>query len=160
MKQETREKIENRINKTTKFEKLMCLFFCICFAILTVHTVHMSLIMDEIRSLELNVLSWSDYSYSAYNKTEEIKELFSLNSGEITHFKYENHGTYTIVWVMPKNITDETVVSIMDGEDFLEAEREAEYFSVEVSGEPEFVIVKTEDRDGIHTDKIYLTNEN
>lgn len=31
--------------------------------------------MDEIKSPELNVMSWSDYSYYAYNNTEEINMI-------------------------------------------------------------------------------------
>lgn len=160
MKQTTKEKLKKFFNEAKSFENRVSVFFVICFLLLTIHTFHMTLIMDEIKSLELNVMSWSDYSYSAYNSTEEIKELVSMNPSAITHYEYENHGTYTIVRIMPKNITDETVVSIMDGEEFLKAERENEYFSVEVSGEPEFVIVKTENKEGIHTDKIYLTDKN
>ncbi len=159
MKQETKEKIKKFLHEAKSFENRVSCFFAICFVILAIHTVHMSLIMDEIRSLELNVLSWSDYAYSAYNNTEEIKELISLNSGEITHFEHENYGAYTIIRVMPKNITDETIVSVMAGNEFLNAERDGEFFTVEVSGEPEFVIVKIADCDGIHTDKIYLTNK-
>lgn len=160
MKQETKQKLKSFFKKENTFERLVSSLFCVSFAILTVHTVYMQLIMDEIKNLEFNIQSLSDYAYSAYNNTEEIKELVSADSGAITHFEYENHGTYTMVWVMPKNITDETVVSIMDGDEFLKAERDGEYFMTEVSEEPAFVIVKTEDRDGIHTDKIYLTNEN
>lgn len=160
MKQETKEKIKAFFKSGSKLEQQVTSLFCLCFAILSVHTVYMQLIMQEIRKLDLNIHSGGDYAYSAYNNTEEIKELVSFNSGAITHYEYENHGTYTIVRVMPKNITDETVVSIMDGDEFLKAERDGEYFTVEVSGEPDFVIVKTEDRDGIHTDKIYLTDTN
>ena len=160
MKRETKEKFKKFLNDAKSFENRVSCFFIVCFVLLGINAVHMSLITDEMRSLEHNVMSWSDYSYSAYNNTEEIKELVSLESNVITHYEYENHGTYTIVRVMPKNITDETVVSIMDDEEFLKAEQKEEYFSVEVSGEPEFVIVKTEDRDRIHTDKIYLTDEN
>lgn len=160
MKQETKEKVKAFFTKGTSFERRMSLFFSICFAILTVHTLYMSMIMDEIKSLDFDIQTKNDYSVFAYDNTEKLKELLSFNSGSITHFKYEGHGTYTTVWVMPENITDETVVSFMDGEEFLKAERDGDYFRADVSNEPEFVIIKTEDQNGTHTDKIFLTKNN
>lgn len=154
MKTESKEKIKNIFKKRLSFEQRMSFFFSVCFAILAMHSLHIHLIAQEIRSLEFNLQSWSDYSYSAYNNTGEIK---AQNTCKIKDVEYERNGKYTTVNITPQEITDETIVFVKNGDEFCKAdENEGGTFSVIVSGEPDSVFVQIEDENGIYTDEIFL----
>lgn len=167
-KESRKEKTKKFFKKITTFEQRVTCFFCICFAILTIHTMYLSFIYQNINSLAFEVQNGNDYSYYANENTKAVNEsvagLYSYIDKAIKKEKSVltdviaqiNHKSdASVIKILPEAITEDTEVSvIIDNKTIKATPAEDSYFTVECEKSPDYFVVKLESREGTKTEKV------